>query len=197
MIIFQYFSYFLFIIFHFSDNIVIEVKFLSEISDNIKRYRKAAKMTQDDLAVTTNLSISFISKLETGNKEPSLETIFKISNALEIQPYDIIGRDSKLLNDFLQKLNPDIKSELSNDVFDSEFNKTLNLLEDHGYEVSTTSSDKISIVKISDGNGTISEMLKVDFVNFGNDLLESIDRFIQFSIYEFVKKHNSLKNNVH
>lgn len=164
---------------------------MSEISDNIKYYRKAAKMTQDDLAKATKLSISFVSKLETGNKEPSLETIFKISNALGIQPYNIIGHNSNLLNEFLQGLDPDIRDELSNDVFYSELKKISNLLKDHGYEINMESSDKISTVTISDETGTVSEMLEVDFVNLGNDLLESIEKFTRFSIEEFVKKHNN------
>lgn len=164
---------------------------MSEISANIKRYRKAAKLTQDDLAKATKLSISFVSKLETGNKEPSLETIFKISNALGIQPYDIIGHNSKLLNEFLQGLDPNIRDELSNDVFYSEFKKISNLLEDHGYEIDTKSSDELSTVTISDETGTVSEMLEVDFVNYGNDLLENIDKFTRFSVQEFVKKHNN------
>jgi transcriptional regulator with XRE-family HTH domain len=189
--ILQYFFVFLFIFFHFGDSILFEVTNLSEISNNIKRYRKVAKMTQDDLAKATKLSISFVSKLETGNKEPSLETIFKISNALGIQPYHIIGRNSRLLNEFLQSLDPNIRDELSNDVFYSEFEKISNLLEDHGYEVNMESSNGISTVTISDETGTVSEMLEVDFVNLGNDLLESIDKFARFSVEEFVKNHNN------
>lgn len=166
---------------------------MSEISNNIKRYRKSAKMTQDDLAKATNLSISFISKLETGNKEPSLETIFKISNSLGIQPYDIIGQDSKMLNEFLQGLDPDLKSSMSNEVFYSEFEKISNLLDDYGYKVNVEPFDGMPNVIISNKSGTISEMPEIDFVNFGNDLLENIERFTRFSVEEFVKKHNHQK----
>lgn len=44
--------------------------------------RSKAKMTQAKLAETTNLSVDLISRIERGERAPSLESIEKISHAL-------------------------------------------------------------------------------------------------------------------
>jgi len=46
--------------------------------------RNAAGMTQSRLAEITNLSVDSISRIERGERAPSLESIEKISNALKV-----------------------------------------------------------------------------------------------------------------
>jgi transcriptional regulator with XRE-family HTH domain len=53
--------------------------------------RNAAGMTQSRLAEITGLSVDSISRIERGERAPSLESIEKISNALKV-------RSSELLN---------------------------------------------------------------------------------------------------
>jgi transcriptional regulator with XRE-family HTH domain len=62
------------------------------MSDNIKRFRKDAGLTQKSLAEKTGLSFSMISKLESGEQtNPSLETIRKIANVLSITPGELVN----------------------------------------------------------------------------------------------------------
>ncbi len=57
--------------------------------------RKDAGITQAKLAADTNLSIDLISRIERGERSPSLETIEKISKALNIRPVDLLNFDNE------------------------------------------------------------------------------------------------------
>ncbi|MBQ8002313.1 MAG: helix-turn-helix transcriptional regulator [Clostridia bacterium] len=56
---------------------------LSSIGINIKKYRKIKKITQEELALNTNLTPNYIGMIERGEKIPSLETFITILNALD------------------------------------------------------------------------------------------------------------------
>jgi len=43
-------------------------------------------MTQEELAWKSDISLNFLGQIERGQKKPSIETLKKISNTLEINP---------------------------------------------------------------------------------------------------------------
>lgn len=51
----------------------------------LKKARLKKKISQEDLSLVAGLSRVYISELEFGKKSPSLDTIFKVSNALSIK----------------------------------------------------------------------------------------------------------------
>jgi len=51
----------------------------------LKKIRLKKKLTQEDLALEAQLARVYISELEYGKKTPSIETVFKISKALNIK----------------------------------------------------------------------------------------------------------------
>ena len=57
---------------------------LSSIGAKIKQYRKAAKLSQSQLAEMIGISTKYVSVLERSAKPPSLETLINIANALNI-----------------------------------------------------------------------------------------------------------------
>jgi transcriptional regulator with XRE-family HTH domain len=57
--------------------------------------RKKAGMTQAKLAGETNLSVDLISRIERGERAPSLETIEKISNALKVRLSELLNFDDE------------------------------------------------------------------------------------------------------
>lgn len=65
---------------------------LYSIGRNIRKYRLKRSMSQEKLAEETDLSKNFISQVELGNKKLSLESLIKISNALNISS-DLILSD--------------------------------------------------------------------------------------------------------
>lgn len=52
-------------------------------SQNLRRFRAARKLSQEDLAHLTDMHRTEISALERGRREPRLQTLVKLSAALE------------------------------------------------------------------------------------------------------------------
>lgn len=63
-----------------------------KIGFRIKQYREAKGMSQEQLGEIIDTSNRHLSKVETGGKNPSLELVIKIANALDITP-DILLSD--------------------------------------------------------------------------------------------------------
>lgn len=57
--------------------------------------RNKAGMTQANLAEKTNLSVDSISRIERGERAPSLESIEKISNALKVRSSELFNFDGQ------------------------------------------------------------------------------------------------------
>ena len=56
-------------------------------AENMKKYRKQAKLTQEKLAELCDTDHRYIGQIETGHRCPSLEYVGKIAAALNIAPY--------------------------------------------------------------------------------------------------------------
>lgn len=65
-----------------------------EMGRNIARIRNKNHLTQEQLAERINISTVFVSQIETAVRKPSLETIYKISTALNTTIDTLIGNDS-------------------------------------------------------------------------------------------------------
>ncbi len=95
------------------------------IGENIRKYRKTKKMTQETLAERAGLSVNYIGSIERGEKLPSLETFIVILNQLGVTA-DCILQDvvqanyelkMSLLNEKLSVLSPDQRAMVE-DVVD-------------------------------------------------------------------------------
>ena len=56
----------------------------------LKEIRKKSGLTQEQLSGLAALDRTHYSKLERGLRSPTIETLFKIAQALEIKPHEII-----------------------------------------------------------------------------------------------------------
>ena len=56
----------------------------------LRKRRLAKLLTQEALALESNLSRAYISDIEMGKKDPSLFTVFKLANALRLKPSVLI-----------------------------------------------------------------------------------------------------------
>jgi transcriptional regulator with XRE-family HTH domain len=59
--------------------------------------RTEVGMTQATLAERTNLSVDSISRIERGERAPSLESIEKISNALKVRMSELFNFDGEVI----------------------------------------------------------------------------------------------------
>ncbi|WP_088188130.1 helix-turn-helix transcriptional regulator [Desulfosporosinus sp. FKA] len=73
------------------------------ISKNLKYFRKLKGLTQEKLAEKINVSPMYISYLERSSKIPSLVILFKIADALNIEP-GLLIQDNNSKNPEINKL---------------------------------------------------------------------------------------------
>jgi len=64
----------------------------------VKQMRKAQGLSQEALADEAHLDRTFISQLETGNKQATLTTIFRLAAALRVEASDLL----RLVEDHLR-----------------------------------------------------------------------------------------------
>ena len=61
------------------------------IGQNIKKYRELRGLTQQQLADKIGMGINFVGKVEVAFSRPSIPTLVKIANALEISLMDLFN----------------------------------------------------------------------------------------------------------
>lgn len=93
---------------------------LDTIGKNIRKFRLAKKLRQEDLAERTGLTANYIGMVERGEKIPSLETFIKILNVLGVSG-DMVLSDvldmgyivkTSMLNEKLEKLTPEDRNRI-------------------------------------------------------------------------------------
>ncbi len=56
----------------------------------LRRIRREHGLTQEVLAERVGVSTSYVGMLEVGKRTPSLEMLFRISDALDVRPSEIV-----------------------------------------------------------------------------------------------------------
>ncbi len=93
---------------------------LDTIGKNIRKFRLAKKLRQEDLAEKAGLSANYIGMVERGEKTPSLETFINIVNALDVSA-DMVLSDvvdtgytvkNSMLNEKLSKLTAEDRAKI-------------------------------------------------------------------------------------
>ena len=69
---------------------LVLAKLDSAFGKTLKSSRCSSNLSQEQLGLKSGLSRPYISELEMGKKDPSLFTIFKLANALELKPSVLI-----------------------------------------------------------------------------------------------------------
>jgi transcriptional regulator with XRE-family HTH domain len=57
---------------------------------NLRRFRHAKGISQEDLAYEADVNRTYVSKLEKGVSYPGLEIIAKLADALEVEPAELL-----------------------------------------------------------------------------------------------------------
>lgn len=68
----------------------------------IKENRTKRSISQEKLSEITGLDRTFISLIETGKRSPTLTTIIKIANGLNIKPSELLSEFEKRIFDMSQ-----------------------------------------------------------------------------------------------
>lgn len=65
-------------------------KILNKLGINIKKYRKALKLTQRELGIQIDVTEAYIRFLEKGTRKPSIDVLGKLSDALKVEPHKLL-----------------------------------------------------------------------------------------------------------
>lgn len=68
------------------------------IGTNIRKYRIQRDVSQEHLALDSGIHPAYISKLERGEKCPTIDTLYRLSKALGIPVYKLIDIDGDIDN---------------------------------------------------------------------------------------------------
>lgn len=80
----------------------------SDVGKKIRIYRKANNYTQEELGEILRIDQSYLGRIERGEINVTLETLFKIADALKISPSRLLenrNERSKLRTDALDKID--------------------------------------------------------------------------------------------
>lgn len=69
---------------------------LEALGRRVRQLRESRRLTQDEFARKSGISVSFASLLERGGRSPSYETLLKIAEALEVQVADLFRDGASL-----------------------------------------------------------------------------------------------------
>lgn len=69
-------------------------------AENLKKFRNVRKMSQMELAFAANLSSNFINEIENVKKWPSIKTLTKLVEVLNVEPFLLFAPETVLkIND--------------------------------------------------------------------------------------------------
>ena len=66
-------------------------KFMQAFGENLKKLRKEANLTQEDLANDCNISLSQIGRIERGEINTTISTLYVLSQALHLEVKDLFN----------------------------------------------------------------------------------------------------------
>lgn len=74
---------------------------MKTIAERIKKYREAVPLSQSGLSKITGLTPAAISQFESGEREPSLDSLKKLAEGLKVSVGYLVGEedDKEFLND--------------------------------------------------------------------------------------------------
>lgn len=61
------------------------------LGENVRHYRKLKGMTQEQLALETEMERSYVSDLERGTRNPSVRALGRLALALEVEPHQLLA----------------------------------------------------------------------------------------------------------
>lgn len=76
-----------------------------EVCHRLKSLREEARLSQMDLALAAGVSQNMIAYIENGKRTPSLTTLLKLCNALNVNPEVLFRNDESGIYDIREQLH--------------------------------------------------------------------------------------------
>lgn len=88
-------------------------EFKKALGKKIQQFRKNKKLTQENLAELIGIEVPSLSNIETGKYAPSIDTLQKLSEVLEVKPWEFYYfeelSDSEMKNEIIKALDTNQK----------------------------------------------------------------------------------------
>ena len=84
--------------FHFNEAMTTLDELIKNCAANIKRIRLSKKLTQAFIAEKIGITDKYVSDIETGRNHCSLDTLVAIANTLEVEPYELLLPENKVIS---------------------------------------------------------------------------------------------------
>lgn len=139
---------------------------MKNIGESIRSYRKAAKLTQSQLACASNTSLMSIRRYESNERIPDIVQLQKIAEALKIPLVELLG--IKYEENYLD----------TNDVY--KFFDSL------GYILQNVSEDKFNLISKDISNPIRLTLTWEELKNIKFDTW----KYLKFSLNEYNNKNN-------
>jgi transcriptional regulator with XRE-family HTH domain len=65
------------------------------VGRNVRRYREAAELTQEQLAERSGFTQQYLSGLETGKRNPTIVSVYLLAKALGVTHMDLVTPDEE------------------------------------------------------------------------------------------------------
>lgn len=149
----------------------------STFADNMRSYRKAAGLSQEDLAEKTGLHRTYIGGIEQQRVNLSLKNILKIAVALEIEPAILLAQNSGELDEIT------IKTAMK--PYDENPKKVKNFGPgDYALCIWTDDGMKVEPISVRNEDLTMRILCSLASNNIDGEISEVYEQ-IQDKIYEF------------
>ena len=103
------------------------MEILTVFADNMKKYRKQAKLTQERLAELCDTDHRYIGQIETGRRCPSLEYVERIAVALNIAPYHLFCNEADVEKEGFKVLQIEQKQRIKAMIIENAANLCLKI----------------------------------------------------------------------
>lgn len=140
------------------------------LGENIKRYRKLNKMTQQELSEKIGRNVRTIRSYELRDVIPPLNVIEKIAEVFNIRTIDLIGSDEKCFETSIKELEEIIESKKKKNIT-ILYTSILNIIESVNYlhYGDTEISDIINNTNIVSDTVSLIEDIVSNRIKFYND----------------------------
>jgi transcriptional regulator with XRE-family HTH domain len=102
-----------------------EQKIRDALGKNIKKYRKQLYLSQEELAAKINIATNFLGEIEHGKKWVSTTTLAKLTDALDVEAYQLLKPEGTLPITITNLL-----TQYTNDAL-AKVDKSINELQNH------------------------------------------------------------------
>lgn len=70
-----------------------------KVGNIIKKHRERKKLSQEVVSGLADIGRTHLSAIERGERKPTLETVFRISSALDIKPSELVKEIEKQIDE--------------------------------------------------------------------------------------------------